>query len=120
MAATSAIATFLRITGNSSLTIPEIIGNKTRPTPVTARPKSSSGRPELSAEISAPRVRHARPAMASPFFQPIVSPRRHRVGTKAAPASRAIRLIQIAATALIWYDDSSEVSCGTSMLDGME
>lgn len=116
----SEIAILRRTTGNSSLMIPASIGNSTSPTPLIARPTSSSGRLELSAAISAPTARQPSPAITRDFFQPIVSPRRHSVGTNAAPDSSAIRLIQIAATALMWYAASSEVSSGTSMLDGIE
>src|ERR1700733_643465 len=116
----SEIATLRRIPGNSSLMIPASIGNSTSPTPLIARPTSSSGRLELSAAISAPTARQASPAITRDFFQPIVSPRRHSVGTNVAPDSSAMRLIQIAATALMWYDVSSETSSGTSMFDEIE
>jgi hypothetical protein len=36
----------------------------------------------------------------------------------AAPDTSAIRLIQIAATALMWYAASREVTSGSSMFDG--
>src|ERR1700733_6721098 len=116
----SEIATLRRITGNSSLMIPASIGNSTSPTPLIARPTSSSGRLELTAAISAPTARQPSPKITRDFFQPIVSPRRHSVGTNDAPDSSAIRLIQIAATALMWYAASSETSSGTSMFDEIE
>src|ERR1700761_2980595 len=116
----SEIATLRRITGNSSLMIPASIGNSTSPTPLIARPTSSSGRLELMAAISAPTARQASPKSTRDFFHPIVSPRRHSVGTNAAPDNSAIRLIQIAATGLMRYAASSEVSSGTSMFDGIE
>src|SRR3984885_1032197 len=99
---------------------PASTGNSTSPTPLIARPTSSSGRLELTAAISAPTARQPSPKITRDFFQPIVSPRRHSVGTNDAPDSSAIRLIQIAATALMWYAASSETSSGTSMFDGIE